>query len=144
MKIISRIKEFFGQSPLVGDTQPPFFVYVKIPEDIQPIARGEKYEDPLNDLLQALSLGEITGGGSQLGDDRPDGTPSIKFCGLDVDIVTLPEGLACLRERLPKLGAPIGTELHYSLGGRKLQDELHKTGWVVRQPRTFLHPGFGV
>ena len=43
---------------------PQLFVYVKIPGDIQPLARGERFEDPLDDALSASGLGQVSGGGS--------------------------------------------------------------------------------
>jgi hypothetical protein len=36
-------------------------------------------------MLADRGLGRIAGGGSQLGEDDPDGTPTIAFCGLDID-----------------------------------------------------------
>ncbi|MFY9560352.1 MAG: hypothetical protein WAQ52_08980 [Terriglobales bacterium] len=39
--------------------------YIRIPESLGPLARGEKYEGPLGKALG--ELGEVTGGGSQLG-----------------------------------------------------------------------------
>jgi len=121
-----------------------YFVYVKIPESLGPLDRGAKYEDPIEEKLQRDSLGEITGGGSQLGDDGPDGAPTIEFCGIDIDLLELERGLSLLRDTLLELAAPEGTELHYEDGGEKLQDELSSDGWVLRRPRSFLHPGFGV
>lgn len=43
------------------------FLYVLIPEGLSPLDRGDKYEDTLDDRLGAFGLGEVTGGGSQLG-----------------------------------------------------------------------------
>jgi len=121
-----------------------YFVYIKLAEGLEPLDRGAKYEDPLESDLAASALGEVTGGGSQLGEERPDGTHEIAFSGIDVDLTDLARGLELLRRRLVELGAPEGTELHYSEGETKLQDELRGEGWVLRKPRTFLHPGFGI
>ena len=118
------------------------FVYAKIPESIGPIDRGAKYEDPIAAKLQAQRFGEITGGGSQLGDERPDGTRPIEFCGIDFELENLERGLSLLRTEFQALGAPDGTELHYEMDGQALQDELHGSGWRLRQPRTFRHPAF--
>src|SRR6266446_3930306 len=41
-------------------------VTARIWEPIEPIARGERYEDPLQAALQAAQLGTVDGGGSQL------------------------------------------------------------------------------
>jgi hypothetical protein len=126
----------------VSDFDPERFVYVKIQDSVGPLERGDKYEDELQELLTDRGLGEITGGGSQLGEDNPDGTPTIAFCGLDIDAADRDAVVALLRERLPSLGAPAGTEVHYTASGAKLQDVLRRTGWVVGLSRTFLHPYF--
>ena len=128
----------------LGTSDPALLVYVKIPESIGPIDRGEKYEDPLQAKLNEKGLVEVSGGGSQLGNERVDGTRPIEFCGLDVDVTDLEKALVLMRDNLPSLGAPVGTELHYTRRGVRLQDELHSEGWVREKPRSFLHPGFGL
>ena len=77
------------------------FFYVRIPEDVQPIGRGERYEGPLQAALDAEDLGEITGGGSQMGERT-----SIAFCGLDVEVYDRDRGLALIRSVMRRLGAP--------------------------------------
>jgi hypothetical protein len=122
------------------------FVYIMIPESIGPMNRGEKYEGPLTAALEREQAAEITGGGSQLGDERPDGTRPIESCGIDINVTdawTRESTLTLLRSELVGLGVPIGTELHYTIDGSRLKDQLVHGGWVQRQPRTFLHPGFG-
>jgi hypothetical protein len=78
-----------------------FFFYVRIPESIGPLVRGDRYEDPLQEVLTAAELGEVTGGGSQLGDGD-----SIAYCGLDVVVTDRERGLAVIRETMERLGAP--------------------------------------
>jgi len=119
------------------------FIYVKIPESLMPLDRGAKYEDPIDDVLKERDLGEVSGGGSQLGDQRPDGTRPIEFCGIDIDARELAETRSRLRAMLVDLGAPSGTEIHFTIGERKLQDLLSPDGWLLEQPRISLHPGFG-
>jgi hypothetical protein len=145
---MARLAELFGREPSASPEaldvpDAGLFVYVKIPEDIGPVDRGDKYEDPLDQLLKTRALGEITGGGSQLGEKRPDGTQGIEFCGIDVQATLLEPTLALLRDALPGLGAPIGTELHYTRTGAKVKDAFGAAGWVIAQPREMLHPGFG-
>lgn len=120
------------------------FVYVKIPENLKPMDRGDKYDDPLLAILETKNAGEVTGGGSSLGDERSDGTRPIDFVGVDVDLVDLETGLLILREALVQLGAPENTEIHYTRDSIKLQDCLTDGGWELGQERTFLHPGFGI
>jgi hypothetical protein len=145
MSLVSWFKERLGLTArdTAGDAA-PHFVYIKIPEDLGPIARGDRYEDPIQESLDSRGLGEVSGGGSQLGDERSDGTRSIEFCGLDVELVNLDQGRALLRARLIELGAHQGTELHFTVGNAKLQDELGCDGWILDRPRSFLHPGFGI
>ena len=81
-----------------------FFFYVRIPEDLQPLARGDRYEDPLQDALAAADVGEVTGGGSQLG----EGT-SIENCGIDVVVRDRAQGLELICMEMRRLGAPRGT-----------------------------------
>lgn len=120
------------------------FVYVKIPEGLGPMDRGDKYDDPLLAILEARNAGAVTGGGSSLGDERPDGTRPIEFVGVDVDLTDLASGLPIIREALVQLGAPDGTEVHYTRGSSKLQDRFTDGAWETEQEREFLHPGFGI
>ena len=81
-----------------------FFFYVRIPGDIQPIERGERFEDPLQAALAAEDLGEVTGGGSQMGEGK-----TVEFCGLDVEVTDRERGLQVIREVMRRLNAPPGT-----------------------------------
>jgi hypothetical protein len=81
-----------------------FFFYIRIPASVGPLDRGDLYEDPLQDALSEADLGEITGGGSQLGDGN-----SIAYCGLDVVVTDRDRGLALIRETMQRLGAPPDT-----------------------------------
>ena len=78
------------------------FFYVLIRESLGPAERVEKYEGPLNDALG--DLGEVTGGGSQLGESG-----AIAYCGLDVVVNHRDRGLKVIRECLRTLGAPANT-----------------------------------
>lgn len=119
------------------------FIYVKIPGHIEPIERGE-FEDRIEPLLRQSNLGEISGGGSQLGDARPDGTRPIEFCGIDIDTTDRNAALELLRSLLPTLEVPAGTELHYTRQGIRLLDRYTANGWELELSRTQLHPGFDI
>ena len=123
---------------------PELFVYVKIPGDVQPLVRGDKFEDPLDAALKAAGLGEVTGGGSQMDDPYPDGRPRVEFCGIDFAVLDRDASLALLRDWLLHLSAPEGTEIQYTVGSERLLDKLVLGTWSNRLPRTFMHPGFGV
>jgi hypothetical protein len=76
------------------------FFYVRIPESVGPMRRGDRYEDPLTEALAADDLGVITGGGSQLGEGD-----TIEYCGIDVVVTDHDRGLAVIRETMLRLGA---------------------------------------
>jgi hypothetical protein len=90
----------------------PHFVYAKLWEAIQPIARGERYEDPLQAALDPGGLGEVTGGGSSI--DKEYG---IGFAGIDIELASL-ESLDLVRRQLEQAGAPKGSELQFEHGGK--------------------------
>jgi hypothetical protein len=96
------------------------FVFVKIPESIMPIERGDKYEDPLDEALKASSLGEVTGGGTQLDKPNPDGSASIAWVGIDVELSDIERGVPFLVATLKKLGAPKGSALEYRVGEKDI------------------------
>lgn len=114
----------------------PQTLYVFLPEPLGPIDRGDKYEDPIIDELERLGLGEVTGGGTGMGEELPDGRREIQSCGIDVETTNADAARAALRELLPKLGCPPGTQLQYSLADRALQDEYDGQSWRTEQERT--------
>lgn len=134
------------RSRLSRRAEPPLpdLVYVLLPGRIEPMQRGEQFEDPLMPDLQRLRLGVISGGGSQLGPENELGQSFCVSAGIDIDTFKVDETRALLRERLPALGCPEGTEIHYSQGEIRLQDEYVEGSWRLAQPRERLHPGFGI
>ena len=120
------------------------FIYIKIPDAIQPLDRGAVFEDQIDAALEPRELGHVSGGGSLLGNNRPDGTRPIEFCGIDVETTDRVAVLEILRRLLPDLGIPLATELHYTAAGAKLQDRFLGADWAIGEPREFLHPGFDI
>jgi len=90
----------------------PLFVTARMWEYIEPIARGERYEDPLEAFLIRNGLGEPDGGGTQLGD-----TPKIEFVDVTFWLSNSDDALAEVAEELGRLGAPIGSELQFIRNG---------------------------
>ena len=80
------------------------FFYVRIPGDIQPLERGDRFEDPLQKALEAEDLGNVTGGGSQMGEGS-----TVEFCGLDIVLRDRERGLELIRSVMRRLGAPHDT-----------------------------------
>jgi hypothetical protein len=122
----------------------PDLIYVFLPEPLGPLDRGDKYEDPIDDEIRRLGLGEVSGAGTSLGDERPDGTRPIESCGIDVDTDDVDATREALRKLLPDLGCPKGTQLHYRQADAPLQDEFDGSDWLLGNHRTMMHPGFGV
>jgi hypothetical protein len=102
----------------------PVFVFVKIPEQLMPLDRDEKYGDPLDMALQTAGVGEVTGGGSQLGELNQSGDRSIERIALDVDLADAASGLPVLRRVLKQLGAPPTTVMNYTCNGQRVEDLL--------------------
>ena len=131
MSFLKEIKSWIGLDPEsitrmneVSESK-PLFVYIKIPGDLDPMDRGELFEDPLQEALDKERLGEITGGGSQLSEPSESGN-SIEFCGIDVDLYDAVRGLALLRNQLVRLKAPPGTMLLYELDGREWEEPIYR------------------
>lgn len=97
------------------------FVYVRLPGEIMPEERGEKYEDPLFDLLEQQRLGAIVGGGTMLNEDK-----SIAFSGIDIELVNLDSALHATRAKLRELGVPPGSTLEYEVDGKKQSLPIHE------------------
>lgn len=75
---------------------------------VQPIDRGDYFEDPLDEVLKSSGLGEVTGGGTQMAAE-PDG---IEYCDVEI-MVNDPsqDTLSIIIETLEQLGAPKGSLL---------------------------------
>lgn len=112
----------------------PELIYIFLPESIGPMDRGDKYEDPIIDELERLGLGEVSGAGTSLGDEGPDGKRPIVSCGIDVDTNDVAAARTMLRTLLPRLGCPEGTQLHYNLPGGPRQDEYVGGDWTLEAP----------
>jgi hypothetical protein len=90
---------------------------------VQPIDRGEYFEDPLDEALKALSLGAVTGGGTQLAEE-PAG---IAFCDLEIVVESASETtLQAIIARLEQLGAPKGSKLIIEATGAEIPFGSHE------------------
>ena len=84
----------------------PHAVLARLYEHIEPIDRGERYEDPLQAVLDEAKIGHVTGGGSQMNE-----LGVIDYADIEIELATLDDGLRIVSEALEKCGAPQGSEL---------------------------------
>ncbi len=91
-------------------------VIARLNDRAQPILRGELYEDPLDAILRKKELGEVTGGGTQLGKDY-----EIEYCDIEILLHDLSdESLEALKSSLEELGAPKGSKLILESSGQEM------------------------
>jgi len=84
----------------------PHFVLARFYEHIGPIDRGDRYEDPLSEVLESAAIGCVTGGGSQLAEDG-----RIEFADIEIELADLDAALQVAVEALERAGAPQGSEI---------------------------------
>ncbi|SDZ86652.1 hypothetical protein [Acidovorax soli] len=110
------------------------FLFVKIPlarRDVQDPMHQR--EDTIDQMLRSQDLGLVVGWGDSLGERRPDGLRPPAYIRIDINAYDLHAARSALRALLPTLGAPVGTEIHYTLAGHHLQDIARETGWQLEQ-----------
>jgi hypothetical protein len=96
----------------VGD-----MVIARLNARAQPLDRGEVFEDPLGDILQAAGMGQVTGGGTQLGEEG-----EIEFCDIEITVAEATDAvLGAIRRALEGLGAPKGSRLIWNDGASELE-----------------------
>jgi hypothetical protein len=93
----------------------PHFVLARFYEHIEPIDRGNRYEDPLHETLESAGIGCVTGGGSQLTEEG-----RIEFADIEIELADLDGALQTAVQALERAGAPQGSEIH--LDGKVLRE----------------------
>jgi hypothetical protein len=130
MSFLKELKECLGRDSTLAASAAeinqvnPLFVYVRIPGDLDPLERHERFAEPLHEALEKEALGCVTGGGSQFSPDT-NGEDEVEFCGIDVDLYNVEKGLVLLYRELILLKVRPGTLLLYELGGREWQDPVY-------------------
>ena len=95
----------------------PHLVLARVYENIEPIDRGERYEDPLDAILKSATIGSVTGGGSQLNE-----LGGIDFADVEIELANLDGAVDTVVEALERAGAPQGSELIDGSDGRILRE----------------------
>jgi hypothetical protein len=75
--------------------------YVRIPGNIHPLERESRFEEPLDAALKKTGVGEVAGGGEQMGSGN-----EVVYCGLDVYVKDRETGFQFLRQALRSLPVP--------------------------------------
>jgi len=89
----------------------PVTLTARLHEHIEPLDRGERYEDPLDTALRAADLGEVTGGGSQLG-----ALGEIEFADIEIRVLSVDDALPMIVRSLEDAGAPVGSQIISNAG----------------------------
>lgn len=90
----------------------PHLVIARIPEHIEPMDRGARYEDPVQDALAIRELGVVTGGGSQL-----TAAAEIGYVDVELALADLDGALEVVQRILEDAGAPVGSQLLFEQDG---------------------------
>lgn len=103
---MSFLKKLF-QSKSGTDKVTPAYITITLNDKIMPVDRGDVYEDPLDEFIQASGIGEVCGGGTmQMASGEVD------FCDIEIQLYadSIDETqLTRLQEKLEGLGAPKGS-----------------------------------
>jgi hypothetical protein len=110
------------------------FLYVKIPL-VSPVAnQSHQMDDKVDQILKETGIGAVAGWGDSLGAALPDGSRPVAFTRIDVDVSNLASARALLHVNLPSLGAPNGTEIHFTIDYRHYKDVYFEPEWQLDQP----------
>jgi hypothetical protein len=110
------------------------FLYIKIPVANFVSDREREMEDKVDHILKKDGLGSVAGWGDSLGAALPDGSRPVAYARIDVDVTDLALAKDLLHTALPALGAPTGTEIHYTINHRHFLDKYVEPDWVRDQP----------
>lgn len=111
------LTRLFGK--LASPTNSQEMVIVQLNAKLQPISRGEFFEDPLDDVMEKEGLGEVSGGGTMVAESG-----EIDYCDIELLIpVVTEETIVRLTSTLELLGAPKGSKLTITSTG-----EVHEIG----------------
>lgn len=112
------------------------FIYVKIPLNAGMVERMPGLHEALELALSTDAAGGLIGWGSSSSAAPGHGVGATTHHRLDIDVFDQARALAVLKETLPRLSVPDGTEVHYTQGGRALQMVYARAGWGSPTPST--------
>jgi hypothetical protein len=95
----------------------PHVVVARVYEHVEPIDRGNRYEDPLQAVLERAKIGRVTGGGTQLNE-----VGGIEYADVEIELANLDDALLTVADALEEAGAPQGSELIHASDARVLRE----------------------
>lgn len=86
------------------------FVVAQLNARLQPLDRGEIFEDPLNEKLEEGEIGSVCGGGTLLAKGG-----EVEYCDIEINLREINgKSIKAVIESLEQLGAPKGSKLRIS------------------------------
>lgn len=115
------------------------FIRVQLNARLQPVDRGDLFEDPLIEDLEEAGIGSVSGGGTMMAKNG-----EVAYCDIEIELRKADEdNLQFIIQQLEDLGAPKGSQLHLAenqvipfgqfeglaiyLNGSDLPDEVYET-----------------
>jgi len=152
---VSSTERQFMFGRLFGKKSPPAvpaeMIIVQLNARLQPIHRGEFFEDPLDSALKKRKMGEVSGGGTM-----QEKSGEVDYCDIELLLPNVSqESIAFIVETLETIGAPKGSKLTVGsskaerpfgrteglavyLNGTDLSEDVYKNG-----DSNFVHGEFG-
>ena len=94
----------------------PTYLVAQLNARLQPIHRGEFFEDPLDEVLGVDGIGHVSGGGSLVSAEG-----EIEYCDIEISVTRSDESVVNeIVETLQRLGAPKGSKLHIEAEKREV------------------------
>jgi len=112
------LKKLLGMAKTEESQSDESYIVVTLNDKLMPIDRGEIYGDPLDEMLQMVGVGEVTGGGTM-----QHASGEIEYCDLEIRINTdslNDHQIQMIIDKLESNGAPKGSVLTIEKSGEKL------------------------
>jgi hypothetical protein len=109
------------------------FLFLKIPVMAYVSGHARELEDKVDHILKEHGVGSVAGWGESLGAALADGSRPVAYTRIDIDISNLVLARQLLQANLPSLGAPTGTQIHYTIDRRRLKDVYVEPDWLRDQ-----------
>jgi hypothetical protein len=118
-KHMNFIKKLFGIKKNKEEESPGNFIVATLNDKVMPIDRGEIYEDPLDEFIQANGIGEVTGGGTMQLESG-----ELEYCDVEIQLNSdeIDENqIKQIIEKLEEFGAPKGSKLTIEKTEQKIE-----------------------